>query len=143
MPITAETKQHFKTFRHSLFLQRKSSLLKKYNNPFVPKNINLYANLGFYIRSKLCDQKTNASFKLRFQTKAGVECLAFYLKKSVLDPNSNLALYLCSDVHSCCTAYLELVLDYEAFACFLMRTGNMSYGNASQEYSIWNSFKAA
>ena len=143
MPITAQTKQHSQNFRHSLFLQRRSSLLKKYNYPFVPKNLNLYANLGFYIRSKLCDQKTNASFKLPFQTKADVECLAFYLKKSVLDPNSDLALYLCSDVDSCCTAYLELVLDYEAFTCFLMRRGNMSYGDASQEYSIWNSFKAA
>ena len=37
MPMTT-TNQHSKNFRHSLFLKRKSSLLRKYNLPFVPRS---------------------------------------------------------------------------------------------------------
>ena len=38
MPMTT-TNQHSKNFRHSLFFKRKSSLLRKYNLPFVPKEL--------------------------------------------------------------------------------------------------------
>ena len=143
MPIKTAN-QHSKNFRHSLFFNRKSSLLQKYNLPFVPKELNMYANLCFYIRSKLCDQKTNASFKLPGQSKADVECMAFYFKKSVLNSGSDLAQYLDSDVDSCCrpTAYLRLVLDYEAYTCFLMRSCNKSYGDASESYSIYHNFNS-
>ena len=141
MPMTT-TNQHSKNFRHSLFLKRKSSLLRKYNLPFVPKELNTYANLCFCIRSKLCDQKTSASFKLPGQSIADVECMAFYFKKSTINSDSDLAQYLDSDVDSCCTAYLRLVLDYEAYTCFLMRSCNKSYGDASESYSIYYNFNS-
>ena len=76
------------------------------------------------------------------QSKAHVECMALYFKKSVINSGSDLAQYLDSDVDSCCTAYLQLVLDYEAYTCFLMRSCNKSYGDASQSYSIYHDFNS-